>query len=118
MISSSITRRTIGRHRKIYRRTPKKRNFGRVCGGGGASISGCRAPPPYLSRIYQSPSLALAINKEELDQKKRSTASQLPDTRSSVALIHLGRRFTSGVVDRTRTCASSHNGFPSLHTVS
>ena len=50
---------------------------------GGTSISECRVPPRYLSLLYQSTPSALVINKD-LSQKKRSTASQLPDTPASL----------------------------------
>ena len=51
---------------------------------GGTSISERRAP--YLSLLDQITSLALAINKEDLNQKERSSASQLPDTPASATL--------------------------------
>ena len=53
---------------------------------GGTSISGCRVPLPYLSLLYQSTSSDLAVNTVDLHQKKRSTASQLPDTPVSLTL--------------------------------
>ena len=52
----------------------------------GTSIPGCRFPPPYLSLLYQSTSLALVINKKHLNQMKRSTASLLPDAPASLTL--------------------------------
>ena len=50
----------------------------------GTSISECRVPPPYLSLLCQSTSSALAIDKYILNQKKPSTASQLPDIPASL----------------------------------
>ena len=54
---------------------------------GGTSISECRVPTPYLSLPYHSTSSALIIIKEDLNQKKRSTASQLPGTPAALTLI-------------------------------
>ena len=66
--------------------TSDKRNLGELVAWGGTIISECRVPPPYLSLLYQSTSSALAINKGDVNQKKQSTASQLPDTPASLTL--------------------------------
>ena len=48
---------------KFFMTTSDKRNLGELVAWGGTSISGCRAPAPYLSLLYQSTSSVLAINK-------------------------------------------------------
>ena len=53
--------------------------------GVGTSISGCRAPPS-TSHFFSTTFLALDINKKYLNQKKRSTASQLPYSPASLTL--------------------------------
>ena len=63
---------------------------------GGTSISERRVPPPYLSLLYQSTSLALVIDQEDLYQKKRSSASQLPDTPASLTFT-LALTLTSAI---------------------
>ena len=60
--------------------------------------------PPYLSLLYQSTSSALVINKEDLYQKKRSTAFQLPDTPASLTLT-----LTSAISSHQPiTCTTCH----------
>ena len=56
--------------------------------GVGRVYLGVESPPPYLSLLYQSTALALAINKEDIDQKSQVTAAQLPDTPASPTLTH------------------------------
>ena len=41
----------------------EKRKLGEFVAGVGTRVSGCRVLPPYLSLLYQSTSLALAIVK-------------------------------------------------------
>ena len=75
-------------------------NLGELVASGGTSISECRVPPPYLSLIYQSACSALAINKEDLYQRKGNAAFQLPYTPASLTFT-----LTSAITSRLASSA-------------